>query len=583
MTSLLKLFRFAKEYAAKIIFSLILLVFSQGILLFQPKIIEIIIDNGVKNKDLFITLLGAGGILFAAIAGFFLQVGSGFLRIKAAQGVAYHMRNNLFKKIMSFSFAALDKWRTGELIVRATSDITTITRFMRMGLHFVFQSFIMLTGCLVFMFLTNVQLALIMVIILPLLLILFALMTHFIRPLFLMVREKLDILNNILQENLAGAKVVRAFARQSYEMEKFTGHNEVFLKSSLKVGYTISIVFPFLLFAGQIILAITLWAGGRLVIENMVNPSDYGLTLGKLVAFMNYASIAIFPIIMLGMVLGFISMAAASAERIEEIFREPRTLHESDHPIKLEKFRGAISFHDVSFHYGNGEEVFSHINLDIQAGEKIGIIGTTGAGKSTLVHLIPRFFDPTRGKITVDGIDCRDLAFESLRTKIAIVFQDIVLFSGSIKENILFGNPSADEKDIARAADIACACEFIMKKDGTWDEPVGERGTGLSGGQRQRIAIARAVVSNPDILILDDVTSSVDTETEKTLIGNLFREFAQKTIIIISQKITTIQNADRIIVIDKGDIAGTGSHRELAASNEIYQEIVETQGATLFT
>jgi ATP-binding cassette subfamily B multidrug efflux pump len=280
---------------------------------------------------------------------------------------------------------------------------------------------------------------------------------------------------------------------------------------------------------------------------------------------MNYASMAVFPILMLGMVLGFISMAAASAERIEELFRENPAITEKKDAHIVHSFTGKIEFKNVSFHYGNGENVLSHINFCIHPGEKIGILGTTGSGKSTLVHLIPRFFDPTQGDILIDGIHIN------------------VLFSGSLKENILFGNPSASDDEVMHAAKTACADEFVKNKNNIWNEQIGERGAGLSGGERQRIAIARAVLCVPDIIILDDVTSSVDIDTEKRLIFNLFQVFNKKTVIIISQKITTVQNTDRIFVLDKGEIKGTGSHQELLGSNKIYQEIFNTQNAQLYT
>ncbi|MBN2536441.1 MAG: ABC transporter ATP-binding protein [Spirochaetales bacterium] len=583
MIALFRLFRFLKQYTLQVVIALILLVFAQILMLVQPKIIEFVIDTGVKNKDLTSTLLGAGSIFLAAVISFFFQSGSGFLRIKATQGMEYKLRNALYKKIMSFCFPSLDKWRTGELIVRSTSDVTTIKTFTQMGIFLVVQALIMLSGSLVFMFLTNSGLAFIMAIIIPVVFFLFAIMAGFIRPLFLAVREKLDKLNNVLQENLAGAKVVRAYARQENEIEKFINHNESFLKNSLKVGYLLSVAFPFLFFIGQIILTITLWAGGSMVIENLLNPGGMGLTLGQLIAFMNYASMAIFPIMMLGMVLGFISMASASATRIEELFQVKPSITEKENALETYSFKGKIEFKDVSFHYGNGENVISHINLLIQPGEKIGILGTTGSGKSTLVHLIPRFFDPTEGHILIDDMKSTDISFQSLRTRISIIFQEIVLFSGSIKENILFGNPSASSNEMIHAAGIACADTFINNKENVWDEHIGERGAGLSGGERQRIAIARTVISNPDIIILDDVTSSVDIDTEKQLITNLFKTFSEKTVIIISQKITTVQNADRIFVLDKGEIKGTGSHDELLASNKMYQEIFETQNAQLYT
>jgi ATP-binding cassette subfamily B multidrug efflux pump len=581
MLSLFRMLSFLKRYRLPMIGSFFLLMVSVILNLSQPKLVELVIDYGIKIKNTEITLSGAGGILAAALISFAFHFASGFLLIRSSQGMAYDMRNTLYRKLMSLSFTNLDRWRTGELMVRMNADVTTIMMFIRMGFFMTVQSVFMVGGSLVIMFLTNTKLASIMALIMPLALVFFFIVATLIRPLFIRVREKLDQLNNMLQENLAGAKVVRAFARQEHETKRFEEKNRAFLRQSLKVGYIISFLFPILFLAGQLALTVTLWVGGTLVIENILDPSAHSLTLGQLIAFNNYALMAMFPILMLGMVMNFISMAAASATRIEGLLEERPAILEKPGPHSLDRIKGDIEFRNVSFHYGEGENTLNNVSFSIASGERIGILGTTGSGKSSLVHLIPRFYDPQEGEILIDNINCKDFSFKTLRTRIAIVLQETLLFSGTIRENIAFGKPDADEAELKHAAEVGCALEFIVEKEKQWDESVGERGTGLSGGQRQRIAIARAVLSGPDIIILDDVTSSVDIETENKIIKNLYAEFEGKTTIIISQKINTIKNADRIFVVDRGVIAGSGTHEELMQTNGIYREIATTQTTLL--
>jgi ATP-binding cassette subfamily B protein len=330
----------------------------------------------------------------------------------------------------------------------------------------------------------------------------------------------------------------------------------------------------------QLATLIVLWSGGATIIADAASGVPGNLTLGKLVAFNNYAAMAMFPLLMLGMVLNFISMAMASAVRLEALFQERPAIEEKPGARGLPSLSGKIEFRNVSFRYGQGEKALSDINLVIRPGEKLGIIGTTGAGKSSLMNLIPRFYDPEEGSVFLDDTDVRDLTFDTLRTRVAMVLQETVLFSGTIRENLAFSAPDASASDLERAAEIACATEFIGDKPAGWDASVGERGTGLSGGQRQRVAIARAIAAKPDIIILDDVTSSLDTTTERRIVEGLYREFRDRTAIIISQKINTIRHADRIAVMADGRIIATGTHEELLESDATYRTIFETQSGS---
>jgi ATP-binding cassette, subfamily B, multidrug efflux pump len=580
MLSLLRLFRFLQGSVGALVLSLILLLSSTGLELIQPRLIEHAIDSGIKTGNVAAVLWDAAGIIITALLAAALGLASGYTLIKSSQKMGYKMRNALYRKVMSFSFENLDRWRTGELMVRLNSDVNTIRMFVRMGLFILVQSVIMIIGTLIAMYLTNRGLANIMAIFMPLTLILFFGVAIYIRPLFMKARTALDELNNTLQENLAGAKVVRAFARQNQELDKFRIRNKNLYDVSQNVGVKLSLLFPMFFLIANLATLIVLWAGGSALVSSTTSILGSSLTIGKLIAINNYAMRAMFPLLMLGMVLNFISMAMASAMRLDALFREKPGIEEKNDAQSLPGLKGKIEFRGVSFRYGEGEKALNKIDLVIQQGEKIGIIGTTGAGKSSMVNLIPRFYDPEEGSVLIDGIDVRELTFDTLRTRVSVVLQETVLFSGTIRENIAFSAPGASQPDLERAAEIACATEFIREKPEGWDASVGERGAGLSGGQRQRVAVARAIAAKPDIIVLDDVTSSLDATTERRIVEGLYREFKDRTAIIISQKINTIRYADRILVMEDGGIIAVGTHEELLQSDATYRTIAETQSGS---
>ena len=580
MIPLLRLFRFLQGSVEALTLSLVLLLISTGLVNVQPRLIEYVIDSGIKKADVSPVIWGAAGIILTAFIGAALNLASGYILIKASQLMGYDMRNALYRKVMSFSFENLDRWRTGELMVRLNSDVNTVRMFVRMGLFMIVQSVIMIIIAIIGMYLTDPGLAHIMAIFMPLTLVLFFGVATLIRPLFMKSRTALDELNNTLQENLAGAKVVRAFARQGQEMRKFQARNKNLYDVSLNVGYKLSLFFPLFFMIAQLATVIVLWSGGSTLIASINSGVASHLTLGKLIAFNSYAMMTMFPLIMLGMVLNFISMAIASATRLDSLFLEKPAMEEKPSARTLTALKGKIEFRGVSFRYGHGEKALNDVKLVIMPGEKLGIIGTTGAGKSSLVNMIPRFYEPEEGTVLLDDIDVRDLSFDTLRTRVSIVLQETVLFSGTIRENVAFSAPHASQAELERAAEIASATEFINEKPDKWDASVGERGAGLSGGQRQRIAIARAVAAAPDVIVLDDVTSSLDATTEKRIVEALYREFKDRTAIIISQKINTVRYADRIVVMEDGRIIATGTHEELLRSDTTYRTIYETQSGS---
>lgn len=596
MINLLRLFRYLKDEIPALSFSLVFLLVASGLNLLQPKLVEWAVDVGIGAGDLPSVVWGALGIAGAALLSSGLHVASGVLLVRAGQGMAYSLRNDLFKKVTSLSFADLDRWRTGELMVRVNADVNTVRMFIRMGLLMMINSVVMIAGSLTLMYRTNAQLSRVMFVVLPGTLVLFLVFAVIIRPLVTRVRERLDNVNNVLQENLAGAKVVRAFAQHVHEKARFEKRNHDYYALSLRVGYLVAMAYPFLFFLGQLAVILLTWLGGTEVIRGMLGDAGASLTLGQLLAFNNYAILSSWPIMSLGFVLQFLAVASASAIRIQELFDQRPAIREPTEPRRPERIRGEITFENVCFAYaGSGEDsgtavepadAVDHLTFRIRPGEKVGILGRTGSGKSTVAALIPRYYDVGSGRVTIDGVDVRNYSLDLLRRRVLVVMQETLLMSGTIRENVGFAvraeNPGASgDGRLEAAAELAHATQFIRDKDHGWEETVGERGTGLSGGQRQRIAIARALAADPDVLILDDATSALDSATERAIVQNLYDHLAEKTVLIISQRVNTVLQADRIMVMDQGRITGFGTHQELLEQNHIYREIYESQTAEL--
>jgi len=570
MKNLLACFKFLKPYTWQLIIAFFLLVASTSLALVQPRISQWAIDVGIANSNIKIVLYAALSLLSLGVGGSIVNYFSGIILIKASQGMGYSIRNSLFKKVTSFSFADFDKWRTGELMVRLNADVATIQQFVKMGLFMLVLAILMLIGAMVGMYMIDSYLATILSAIMLGTLAIFYGFASYLRPLFRKVRNALDKVNNVIQENIAGSKLVRAFSAQKTEEKKFDKQNINYFKIRITVGNFMSLLMPLLAAIGNFTGLIAIWVGGKMV------GSDE-LTLGELVAFNNYAAMAVFPILILAMVLNFMSMAMASGDRIVELLNVNPSIQDSKNAIKFDKLNGKIEFKNVKLHYGNGEDAVSNLNFTINSGEKIGIIGTTGAGKSSLVHLIPRFYDSTEGKIFIDDKNIKELSINTIRSRINVALQETMLFSGTISDNIKYGEPNASREEIIKAAQLACAEEFILEKENKFEESIGVRGAGLSGGQRQRIAIARALLAKPDILILDDVTSSLDVTTEAKVIDNIYKSSLKMTTIIISQKINAVKQADRIFVMDKGKIVSSGTHTELLEKCKLYEEINQTQ------
>jgi ATP-binding cassette subfamily B protein len=555
--------------------------------LIVPRALSYIIDHGIEPGDMHAIWRGSAIMLVTALIGALATLGQGVCRALLAQGLAYDMRNALFAHIQTFSFANLDTMHTGQLMIRLSSDVDLVRGFISHGLSLLLRALLMLTGSVVMMFVIDARLALLTLIVLPLAGLLIWGLMELARPLFVVVQEKLSALNTAVQENLAGVQVVKAFVRERYEIDRFQRHNEDYMQENIKVGRLMAIALPLLTLLTNLGIVAVVWFGGRDVLSGR-------LTLGELVAFNSYLMIGMAPLMLLGNVLTMVSRAEASAGRLWEVLDTRPAVKVAAEPHRVTAFQGQVTFEGVSFHYdgsgnGPGEEgtaapehlggrnVLKEITVHVEPGQRVALLGATGSGKSTLVNLIPRFYDANQGKIRVDGVDVRDWDPQSLRKRIGVVLQQTTLFSGTIRENIAYGRPDASLDEVIAAAKAAQAHDFILAMPHGYDSLVEERGANLSGGQKQRIAIARALLISPGILLLDDSTSAVDMETEVKIQAALDRLMAGKTTLMIAQRISSVLTADQILVLDHGQISGQGTHRELLENNPIYQEIYQSQ------
>ncbi len=508
--------------------------------------------------------------IFAVLRGVFAFL-QAFWAEKNSQSVAYDLRNDLYAKIQKLSFSYHDQNQTGQLMIRATDDIEKVRLFIGQGLLQLVGAIILLVGTIIILFSTNVPLAWTAMPILPIALVMFLIFSSAAQPMFRKVQIKLSTLNTILQENLAGIKVIQAFTREREQQKKFRTASDDLMGQAISVARLFTFLFPVIFLIANLGQAAILYVGGKQIITGL-------LTLGDWQEFSLYLVYLFFPVAQLGFIITQFGQAAASADRIFEILDAKSDIVDKPDAIELPSVKGEVKFENVTFRYFHGgEPVLSEVTFEAAPGERIALLGATGSGKSTIINLLPRFYDPTEGKITVDGHDLRDIKVESLRKQIGIVLQETTLFSGTIRENIAFGRPDASDKEIIAAAKAAQAHDFIMSFPDGYNTHVGERGTTLSGGQKQRVAIARALLLNPRILILDDSTSSVDLATEALIQSALDKLMENRTSFVIAQRISTVMNADKILVLDKGKVVAQGKHADLMENEPIYAEIYNSQ------
>jgi ATP-binding cassette subfamily B protein len=568
---LLRMVRFLRAYRLQVLGALVCLLISSVSMVIVPRLSQTIIDEGIAKRQGGLVLWLALAMVALALVRAVFQFAQGALAARIAHGMAYDLRNRIYGKIQSLSFSYHDRAHTGQLLTRATSDVEMVQQFLGMGAIMFISAVLMLAGALVMLFVTNWRLALVMVVVIPLTFAIFGAFARRAMPLFKEVQQRLANLNTVLQESLAGVRVVKAFAREEYEAKRYEAANEDFYRLNMRVNRLLSFSFPSLFAVANIATLSVYWIGGNQVIGGT-------LTIGELVAFSSYIMLAFFPVIMMGFIIAMMSSAGASAERVFEILDAASEVVEKPDALTLPPLTGRVTFEEVTFRYlKTGDPVLNRVSFAAEPGQTIALLGATGSGKSTIINLIPRFYDVSEGRVLLDGHDVREVTLDSLRAQIGIVLQETTLFEGTIRENIAFGRPQATDEEVVAAAQAAEAHGFISTFALGYDTRVGERGTTLSGGQKQRIAIARALLLNPRILILDDSTSSVDLSTEYRIQQALQRLMEGRTSFVIAQRIATVLNADQILVLDKGEIAARGIHEELMASSEIYAQIYSSQ------
>ena len=538
-----------------------------------PKLMANIINVGVANGSVgYITGTGALMILVALLmmAG---GVGGAYFGAKAAVSFAADLRKDAFDKVQTFSFANLDQFSTGSLVTRLTNDITQVQNLINMALRMMLRAPGMLIGALIMAFVMNAELAVIVLIVIPILVGAIAVLIKIAFPKFKIMQKKLDALNSNIQEMLTNVRVIKSFVRGDYEEKKFAASNEDLKQTSLGAFKTIIIVMPLMMLMMNGTTLAAVWFGGRQIIVG-------NMQVGDLTAFTTYIVQILMSLMMLAMVILQSSRALASLSRIREILDTEVDLND-EHCKEPDKIvsSGRVEFRDVSFRYykENKEAVLSHISFAVKSGQTLGIIGSTGSGKTTLVQMIPRLYDVDEGEVLVDGVNVKDYTLENLREGVGMVLQKNVLFSGSILENLMWGDENASMEEVRKAAQAAQADGFVSSFTGGYEMDLGQGGVNVSGGQKQRLCIARALLKKPKILILDDSTSAVDTATEAKIRESFAGELKNTTKIIIAQRISSVQEADEIMVLDDGKIVGFGKHEDLLASCEAYQEIYYSQ------
>ena len=541
--------------------------------LLLPLVMAEIVDVAIPSGDTgYIFKLGA---LMLVLAGF--SMACGVLAAKyaafASQGFGGNLRQCLFDKVQEFSFADIDRFSSASLITRMTNDVNAMTMMLAMGLRMLVRAPVMLIAALAVSLYLNARLAVILLIIIPVMAAMIAGLMKICSKLFEIMQKKIDGLNNVLQENLVAIRVVKAFVREDHEREKFNRSSDELMNAGLTVGMRVIAMMPIMMLCMSSATLAVLYFGGRMVMGGTFR-------LGDLNAFLSYIMQVLMSVMMVAMSLLQLSRAQACARRINEVLEAVPSVQDKAETSSLPAPKGRMEFKDVSFKYaasGSGDDVLSHISFSVEPGQFVAIVGGTGTGKSSLVNLIPRFYDVTGGSVLVDGVDVRDYPLEELRGRIGMVLQTNVLFTGTIRENLLWGRPDATEEEMIQAAKDAQAYDFIMQLPDGFDTQLTQGGTNVSGGQKQRLCIARAMLRKPAILILDDSTSAVDSATEAAIRESFHKNLADTTVIIIAQRISSVQYADEILILDDDHIAGQGTHDELLASNKIYQEIYQSQ------
>ena len=568
---MIKLLRFLKPYRA-ILVLIVVLAFAQAMAnLYLPTLMADIIDNGIVKSDIGYIWRTGGIMLLVTMGGILAAIVGIFFSSRVASGFGKIIRARLFTHVQQFSLHEFDSMSTASLITRTTNDTTQVQQVMILMLNIMITAPFTLIAGIILALNQDVGLSWILVAAIPVLVITIVILMSKAIPMFRSMQVKLDKLNLILDEGLTGVRVVRAFDRQKYEEQRFDEANLELTDIAIRVNRLVASLMPIMMLVLNLSSIAILWFGS-------IRISNGDMQIGALIAFLQYAMLILFALLMISMMFIMLPRAAASADRVNEVLAIEPEIRDADRVKRADEMKGYLEFQDVTFSYPGAEEpAISHISFSAAPGEVTAIIGGTGAGKSTLVSLIPRFYDIDSGRILVDGLDVREMAQEHLRSKIGFVPQKAVLFSGAIAENIRYGKDDASDEEIRHAAEVAQATEFISEMTDGFNSLIAQGGTNVSGGQKQRLSIARALVREPEIYVFDDSFSALDFKTDARLRAALKQETRESTVLIISQRVSTVLDADQIIVLDEGHIAGIGTHRELMKTSEVYREIVSSQ------
>jgi ABC-type multidrug transport system fused ATPase/permease subunit len=563
-----RLLGFLSPYRTGLVVSTVLAVASQGAQIALVWTTGHVIDNAITPRDSHQLWLYIGGILALGFARAIFMAARRLISGKQALAVEMDLRQGFYAHLVRLSFGFYDRHQTGQLMSRATVDLQGVRFFLGYGLIFFFQNVLTVVSVAVVLFFVEWQLALIVLSVTPLLVVLAYRYSHIAHPTLREVQQKLADVATVAEENIVGVHVVKSFAQEPQEEAKFRARSEAVFQETLRANRQRALYVPFISWVPMLAQAAVLLIGARMVAHGQ-------LTVGGFVAFNLYLGMLIMPLRSLGMWIGQAQRATASGERIFQVLDAPEEITNHEDAVELPPGPGRLRFEDVSFEYLSGRPVLEEINLDVSAGKTIALIGHTGSGKTTLTSLVPRFYDVTAGRVTLDGVDVRAVTLESLRGEIGVISQDPFLFSATVRENITFGAPGLDDAEVERIAGLAQAHEFIARLPDGYDTIIGERGITLSGGQRQRLAIARALAVDPRVLILDDATASVDASTEALIRIGLREAMVERTTLIIAHRLSTIALADEIVVLDDGRIAARGTHEELLGTSSVYRDIYE--------
>ncbi len=568
---MIKLLRFLKPYRAVLVL-IVALAFVQAMAnLYLPTLMANIVDNGIVKNDISYIWRTGGIMLLVTMGGILAAIVGIFFSSRVATGFGKIIRARLFTHVHQFSLHEFDAVSTASLITRTTNDTTQVQQAMILVLNIMITAPFTLIAGIILALNQDVGLSWILVVAIPFLVASIVILMSKAIPMFRSMQVKLDKLNLILDEGLTGVRVVRAFDRQKYEEQRFDEANLELTDIAIRVNRLVAALMPIMMLVLNLSSIAILWFGS-------IRTNNGDMQIGALIAFLQYAMLILFALLMISMMFIMLPRAAASADRINEVLAIEPEIKDADRVKRADEKKGYVEFQDVTFSYPGAEEpAISNISFSAAPGEVTAIIGGTGAGKSTLVSLIPRFYDIDSGRILVDGLDVREMAQEHLRSKIGFVPQKAVLFSGTIAENIRYGKDDASDQEIRYAAEVAQATEFISEMTDGFNSLIAQGGMNVSGGQKQRLSIARALVRKPEIYVFDDSFSALDFKTDARLRAALKQETHESTVLIVSQRVSTIMDADQIIVLDEGYIAGIGSHHELMKTSEVYREIVSSQ------